>query len=367
MAAANTAVPWLNGCYCRSNCCEPDENGNAVPGVGPDTLSSSDYAHAEQTPSFKKMEDFDFCQLKPIADVLEERPEQVIEGGSRYLGQWTGDTIQGQGVLSRPDGSVYTGRFQNGKAHGLGQFRTANGDVYDGNWTRDQAHGCGKYTHADGSYYEGEWSRDEKCGHGVEVYTDGSRYEGLFERGRKHGEGMYISKAGVRIFVGQMHDNRMHGAGQFIFSDGRAYDGQWVLGKMQGEGSMKWPDGKVYTGSMRSDLRHGQGRLKWPDSKTCYYGQWVSGKQEGLGSTRDAAGRCSYGKWEAGNFLEELEKPADLNFEAAWLWPLCGLSPGEHNEQDCLRPYLVTTEDQDAKVALGGVYDVNPRESFEGS
>merc|ERR1719454_2000215 len=137
------------------------------------------------------------------SDNLEERPEEEVEGGARYKGQWKGNVWHGYGVLTRPDGSCYEGNFADGRAQGHGRFTAVNGNTYEGQWDQDRAHGHGKYIHEDGSTYEGDWYQDEKSGQGVESWADGSRYEGGFLHGIKHGVGSYKSSTGAIVFNGQ--------------------------------------------------------------------------------------------------------------------------------------------------------------------
>merc|ERR1719384_905321 len=101
-------------------------------------------------------------KVRGSEDALEERPEQDVEGGARYQGQWLGAHRHGKGILSRSDGQRYEGYFANSQAQGYGVFFAANGNRYEGQWDEDRAHGKGKYIHTDGSTYEGDWQHDEK-------------------------------------------------------------------------------------------------------------------------------------------------------------------------------------------------------------
>ena len=38
---------------------------------------------------------------------LEERPEEEVEGGARYTGQWRGKVWHGKGCLTRPRQGMY--------------------------------------------------------------------------------------------------------------------------------------------------------------------------------------------------------------------------------------------------------------------
>lgn len=40
----------------------------------------------------------------------------------------------------------------------------------------------------------------------------------------------------------------MHGAGEFVWADGRKYKGTFIMGMMEGDGIYEWKDGRRYEG-----------------------------------------------------------------------------------------------------------------------
>eukprot|EP00403_Amphidinium_massartii_P012579 CAMPEP_0178416990 /NCGR_PEP_ID=MMETSP0689_2-20121128/24347_1 /TAXON_ID=160604 /ORGANISM="Amphidinium massartii, Strain CS-259" /LENGTH=380 /DNA_ID=CAMNT_0020038349 /DNA_START=164 /DNA_END=1304 /DNA_ORIENTATION=+ len=146
---------------------------------------------------------------------LEERPETIVEGGAKYVGQWKGSVRHGYGVITQPDGSRYEGVFHEGQAHGEGKFVASNGNRYEGQWVGNRAHGEGTYNHNDGSTYKGQFAEDEKSGKGVERWADGCTYEGEFHFGCKHGHGIYKSNSQTIVYDGQFHNDKMEGLGTY--------------------------------------------------------------------------------------------------------------------------------------------------------
>ena len=47
-------------------------------------------------------------------------------------------------------------------------------------------------------------------------------------------------------YTGEWQNDRMHGAGKFVYASGNVYDGAWENGVYQGNGSYVWPDGRRY-------------------------------------------------------------------------------------------------------------------------
>eukprot|EP00922_Rhytidocystis_sp_ex-Travisia-forbesii_P028777 GHVS01042196.1.p1 GENE.GHVS01042196.1~~GHVS01042196.1.p1 ORF type:complete len:636 (+),score=158.31 GHVS01042196.1:563-2470(+) len=243
---------------------------------------------------------------------LEPRDSTELEGGVMYFGQWRGDSKEGKGKLTRPDGSEYVGGFKKDKAEGEGVFRHTSGDVYDGQWEHDQACGYGTFVHADGSSYRGQWMNDLQQGHGVEKWTDGSSFEGHYIGSKKQGEGKFYWAEGS-VYEGQFYDNEIHGEGWYKWADGRQYLGQWQFNHMDGTGQMTWLDGRSYSGHYVGDKKEGEGEFKWPDGRS-YRGQWKDGKQHGIGTYRNVKGVERMGEWVSGKRIRWIE-PAEQQKE----------------------------------------------------
>ena len=121
------------------------------------------------------LEPFKYEISNPYTSNKVTKPEQKLENGITYEGEWNEDGKRdGRGMQHWPDGSVYEGYWKDGMAHGKGRLIHTDGVIQDGDWVADKAHGFGIYIHADGSKYEGEWFEDKQHGSGKEIWPDGT-------------------------------------------------------------------------------------------------------------------------------------------------------------------------------------------------
>lgn len=61
------------------------------------------------------------------------------------------------------------------------------------------------------------------------------------------------------IYEGYVKDNKRHGEGLYVWSDGSRYQGQWHEDLKHGTGKFVWPTGDIYEGEYSRDKRHGPG------------------------------------------------------------------------------------------------------------
>ena len=66
----------------------------------------------------------------------------------------------------------------------------------------------------------------------------------------------------------------MHGAGVYIQSSGKRYEGEFKDDLMHGTGIYSQADGKRYEGQFLNDKRHGLGTLTNPNTGETYTGQF---------------------------------------------------------------------------------------------
>lgn len=95
------------------------------------------------------------------------RGEYGYNDGSKYIGTWDNDRINGEGTSWYPNGNKYTGEWTNGKINGKGTIYLASGDKYIGDWKDGRRHGNGSYFYHDGDRYDGEWRNDERVSRAV--------------------------------------------------------------------------------------------------------------------------------------------------------------------------------------------------------
>lgn len=130
-----------------------------------------------------------------------------------------GDCQNGSGRIVYANGGSYEGELQNSKAHGQGTAFYSNGDILEGQWENSYL--------IDGTYY----------------YANGDQYTGTFEK-----------TSGVDFIYGE-----------YIWSSGQIYIGNWKGVKRHGLGVESWTDGLVYLGEHHKDQRDGPGIMFYPD------------------------------------------------------------------------------------------------------
>ncbi|KAB0798647.1 hypothetical protein PPYR_09640 [Photinus pyralis] len=184
----------------------------------------------------------------------------------------------------------YVGRWSNGKIHGSGQLQWTDGRVYKGQFNNNQIHGFGRMEFPSVGVYEGLWKDNQQNGFGILKYTNGDVYKGCFKDGLPHGHGslkhgsfiasaasIYIgdwvmgSKSGYGVmddivsgekYLGTWSDNKKHGNGLIVTSEGIYYEGTFSQDVFTGHGLMILEDGTHYEGEFKGiDNINGKGVL----------------------------------------------------------------------------------------------------------
>ena len=68
-----------------------------------------------------------------------------------------GDTIDGPGRLTKPDGYVYEGQFKKNQFDGYGILKNASGGSYEGEFQSGMKHGKGKEILYSGDIFDGHF------------------------------------------------------------------------------------------------------------------------------------------------------------------------------------------------------------------
>ena len=90
----------------------------------------------------------------------------------------------------------------------------------------------------DGDLFEGNWEKDQMSGYGLYVNKSGDRYQGNFLDGKRCGYGI-IEFINGDVYRGQWQEDLIWGnEGEFKFSNGIKYSGQFVKGFFEGEGTL---------------------------------------------------------------------------------------------------------------------------------
>ncbi|OQR94545.1 radial spoke protein 1 [Achlya hypogyna] len=215
--------------------------------------------------------------------------------GSSYDGNFADDVFSGHGVLCYANGDRYDGDWKHGQWWGRGHLLYRDGGSYDGDFHAGQFHGCGRRTwpHRLGSYV-GEYRMGRQHGTGVRVFADGSQFDGAWLDDRQHGSGVWTTDDFV--YIGDFEAGKPHGNGLFRYENGDVYEGQVHSGFWYGRGKLCYKDGGYYDGDFAAvrvyrgvvnaapnNKRHGKGRRVWSNGHS-YDGEWSQDVMHGRGT-----------------------------------------------------------------------------------
>ena len=228
-------------------------------------------------------------QKEELPAIVEQKPRTEVSNSSSQ-------EIHSSSIQSKPD-SVRT----KGKKYFPKDKCNYEGEMLD--YERD-GYGIGHY---DLKTYEGYWKNNKWHGHGVLTSKSGyviselgfsEKYVGEFKEGLLCGSGILYDKNGDVIYDGQWQDNKFHGKGTRLFSNGEKYVGEYVAGKMHGHGTYTFPGKWEYTGDFRNSRRTGQGTCVYADG-TKYVGEFKDNLRDGEGTFYASDGSVIYkGPWK---------------------------------------------------------------------
>ena len=70
----------------------------------------------------------------------------------------------------------------------------------------------------------------------------------------------------------------MHGYGNYVWQDGRRYEGYYSQNKKHGDGTYTYSDGSKYRGEWQNGMQHGVGSIIDAESTYEKKGVWAFGK-----------------------------------------------------------------------------------------
>ena len=127
-------------------------------------------------------------------------------------------------------------------------------------------------------------------------FTNGSNYVGEFKDGKYNGQGTLTTANGDK-YVGEWRDGKHHGYGTLIYSDGANYVGEWRDGKHHGHGTYAYADGNKYAGNHKDGMYFGQGTLTLANGDK-YVGEYKDDKLNGQGTYTFANGNKYVGEYK---------------------------------------------------------------------
>ena len=142
----------------------------------------------------------------------------------------------------------YDGNWKHGHKHGKGTHKYTNGDVYRGLWIKDKRDTSNNKK--DNSNNSSDTSESENAGSNSNTDT--------LDEEENYSKSTYVyyqrdpTQHVSQKFVGDWKDNKRHGRGVMIFTNGDKYKGHWKDGEMetlQGEtATYTFRDGSKYVG-----------------------------------------------------------------------------------------------------------------------
>ena len=80
------------------------------------------------------------------------------------------------------------------------------------------------------------------------------------------------------VYEGECKENNIRqGKGEYKWSDGSVYEGEWQNNIRHGEGEYKWFNGKVYEGGWKDDKMHGKGKYTYVNGNITVEGVYENG------------------------------------------------------------------------------------------
>ncbi|XP_022918899.1 alsin isoform X2 [Onthophagus taurus] len=205
---------------------------------------------------------------------------------ANYTGRWLNAKMHGSGKLTWIDGKIYTGQFNNNQMHGFGKITLPNIGVYEGQWKDNQQNGFGILKYTNGDVYKGYFKDGQPHGHGSLkqgnfTASSASIYIGGWILGTKNGYGVMHDIVTGDKYLGTWLDNKKHGKGLIVTSEGVYYEGIFNQDVLTGNGLMILEDGTFYEGDFKgTGILGGKGILTLTSGHTLegnLTGSWNEG------------------------------------------------------------------------------------------
>ncbi|XP_017773870.1 PREDICTED: alsin isoform X2 [Nicrophorus vespilloides] len=186
---------------------------------------------------------------------------------AKYSGRWLNGKMHGSGKLEWPDGRIYKGQFSNNQMHGFGRLEEPNKGNYEGYWKDNQQNGFGIFKYTNGDLYKGYFKDGLSHGHGFFqqghfMATAASIYIGDWVFGNRNGYGIMDDIVTGEKYLGNWNDNKKHGNGLIVTSEGIYYEGIFNQDVLTGHGVMILEDGTHYEGDFKgTGILSGKGVL----------------------------------------------------------------------------------------------------------
>ena len=113
-------------------------------------------------------------QINRINGELEGRGVFFWNIGTKYIGHFSKNTLQGNGILiDKNNRKIFEGNFYSNKKNGFGRFYYNNIEYYEGDFINDKIEGNGAYHFSNGDIWEGTFKNRKKNGVGILLRVNG--------------------------------------------------------------------------------------------------------------------------------------------------------------------------------------------------
>jgi hypothetical protein len=138
-----------------------------------------------------------------------------------------------------------------------------------------------------GSKYQGDWVDNKKHGFGVQITSNGNKYEGEFKYDKPDGNGtlwvLQKDKSFKKRYIGGFRNGLKHGNGTYYYQNYDIYVGEFCDGLRCGHGKLVLASGDVFDGMFSNDQLNGEGTVYYKSSGDVFLGTFVGHKREGPG------------------------------------------------------------------------------------
>ncbi len=259
----------------------------------------------------------------------------INANGDKYIGEWRHGKAHGHGIAEYSNGDYYSGEFLNNLYHGRGTIIYANHEKYIGDFKNGKYHGLGTEILGVYHFYMGEYRDGIKHGQGMALLEDGSTYFGEFFNGRYNGHGIGV-EAHNNIFIGEFKDNNYCGHGRYIEAYGeKEWVGEWHNNQLHGNATTYYRDGTWFNAEFNNGISSGHVNINLPSGDKI--SRWMKNDQYSIdfksflrSESQDFKGRYLSDIW---NFSDEeielthdfislvfpLDKPSENTFHGFYL------------------------------------------------
>ncbi|KAH6802684.1 phosphatidyl inositol monophosphate 5 kinase [Perilla frutescens var. frutescens] len=130
------------------------------------------------------------------------------------------------------------------------------------------------------------------------LLPNGESYSGSLLGNVPEGPGDYVWSDGCK-YVGEWRCGMRHGYGKLQWPSSASYEGEFSGGYLNGNGTYTRPDKMTYKGRWRLNLKHGLGYQTFPN-RDVFEGSWIQGSPEGPGKYTWANGNVYLGNMKGG-------------------------------------------------------------------